>query len=138
MLKEYYLENIYGKIDLNCAESVLYTASCVYGMNLTHESIRLSSPFGGGMYTESTCGAATGALMALGWLFVDKNAHATGYLGDIVRYYFNEFEKALGSCDCAPIKEKHRSEDYGCRDVIASSLDVLEYTIVNFSGLRVR
>lgn len=138
MLKEYYLENIYKKIDLNCAESVLYTANDVFSMNLTHEALRVSSAFGGGMFIEEKCGAVTGALMAIGYLFVPQYAHTTDYLKDVIMFFFNQFTETMGSCECIPLKELHRSECHGCRDVIAAALDILEKTISEFPDKRVR
>jgi len=138
MLKNYYLDNVYKSIDLNCAESVLYTADKFYKLGFSDEVIRLSSAFGGGMYIEGKCGAVTGSLMVLGYLFVKENAHAADYLKTIVQYYFNEFEKNMGSCDCRPLKTTHRSELYGCRNVITAALDILEQTINTFNDKIVR
>lgn len=138
MLKEYYLKNVYKVIDLNCAESVVFTSDKVYGLGLSEESIHMSSAFGGGMYIEGKCGAATGSLMVLGYLFVKDNAHSTDFLKEIVNTYFNEFENLMGSCECAPIKEKHRTEDFGCQSVIVSALDVLEKTINIYHDKKVR
>ena len=76
--------------------------------------------------------------MVLGLLFVKENAHSTEYLKEIVHYYFNEFTNLMGSCECTPLKENHRTESYGCRNVISSALDILEKTIENFSDKKVR
>lgn len=137
-MKDYYLNNVYKIIDLNCAESVLFTADKFYKMGLSDESFRLASAFGGGMYIEGKCGALTGALMVIGYLFVKENAHASEHLKTIVKSFFNEFEIAMGSCECAPLKVSHRSEMHGCRSVIASALEVLEKTVNSFSDLKVR
>ncbi len=49
----------------NCAQSVFSVFAEDYGMSL-EAALRLASPFGGGMKMAATCGALTGALMALG------------------------------------------------------------------------
>jgi C_GCAxxG_C_C family probable redox protein len=138
MLSEYYLGNIYGKHDLNCAESVVHTANEVYGIDLSEEALKLPAAFGGGMYIEEKCGAVTGSLMVLGYLFVEENAHSTEFLKEIVHDYFSGFSNKMGSCECAPLKKRHRSDDYGCRDVIAAALDVLESVLDKHKNKRVR
>ena len=138
MLKEYYIDEVFRKIDFNCAESVLYTANQIYKMNLTKESIRLSSPFGGGMFIEEKCGAITGALMVLGYIFVIDNAHSTEYLKEIIHSYFDAFNNKMGSCECAPLKIMHRSESIGCFNVITAALDTLEQTVIKFHNKKVR
>lgn len=138
MLKEYYSNKVYKIIDLNCAESVLYTANNVYKMNLNNESVLLSSPFGGGMYIEEKCGAVTGALMVLGYIFVKENAHATDYLKDVIHYYFDTFNEKMGSCECHQLKEMHRTINLGCSNVIIAALDTLEVVIDKFYDKKVR
>lgn len=138
MLKEYYLENVYQKFDLNCAESVLFTADKVYCLLLPADALHLSSAFGGGMFIEEKCGAVTGSLMVLGYIFVKDNAHSTDYLKEIVKTFFIEFENLMGSCECSPLKEKHRSKTSGCQSVIASALDILEKTVNIFCDKKVR
>ena len=138
MLKEYYINEVFRKIDLNCAESVLYTANSVYKMNLSNDSILLSSPFGGGMFIEEKCGAVTGALMVLGYIFVDENAHATKHLKEIIHTYFEMFSSRMGSCECAPLKEMHRTKDLGCYNVIIAALDILEEVIDRFYDKKAR
>lgn len=49
----------------NCAQSVFSVFAEDYGMS-EEQALKLSSPFGGGMKMAATCGALTGALMALG------------------------------------------------------------------------
>ncbi len=138
MLSEYYLKNIYKVYDLNCAESVLRTADEVYSMGLTHEAMRLSSAFGGGMYIEEKCGAVTASLMVLGFYFVKDRAHSTDYMKEIIHDYFETFTQIMGTCECATLKEKHRSETYGCRDVIVAALEVLELILSKYSDKKVR
>jgi len=138
MLREYYLKNIYKVYDLNCSESVLRTADEVFSMGLTHEARRLSSPFGGGMYIEEKCGAVTASLMVLGYFFVKENAHSTDCMREIVHDYFDSFNQLMDSCECKPLKVAHRSEVYGCRDVISASLDILELILDKHSDKKVR
>ena len=57
----------YFKQGLNCAECVFRTFADMHDINLPDEVITLTTGFGGGMgHTKNTCGAITGAVMALG------------------------------------------------------------------------
>ena len=57
----------YFKQGLNCSECVLRTFMDMHETGLPEAVIRLASGFGGGMgHTKNTCGAVTGAVLALG------------------------------------------------------------------------
>jgi C_GCAxxG_C_C family probable redox protein len=96
--------------DLNCAETVLHAANEVYGWELSHDALLLSSGFGGEVGgQELLCGALTGGVMALGKLFVCDRGHESDQIKAIVKEYFALFEKEMGNIDCAPLKEDHRT-----------------------------
>ena len=57
----------YFRQGLNCAECVLRTFMDIYECNVPEEVICMATGFGGGMgHTKNTCGAITGAVLALG------------------------------------------------------------------------
>ena len=57
----------YFRQGLNCAECVLRTFMDMHDTKLPDEVICMASGFGGGMgHTKNTCGAITGAVLALG------------------------------------------------------------------------
>lgn len=57
----------YFRQGLNCSECVLRTFMDMHETDLPAGIIRLASGFGGGMgHTKNTCGAVTGAVLALG------------------------------------------------------------------------
>lgn len=61
------LAGYYFTQGLNCAECVMLACIDVYGQNIPREAVSLATGFGGGMgRTRNTCGAVTGAVMALG------------------------------------------------------------------------
>ena len=116
--------------DLNCAETVLYSANETYGWNLPHDSLLLSAGFGGGVGgQELLCGALSGGVMALGKLFVKDRGHESDLGKKIIQEYFELFEKEMGAIDCAPLKETHRSETEGCRSVILASARCLDQVV---------
>ena len=74
-IKQEYIEKAetvageYFKQGLNCAECVFQSCLDMQNVNLPKEVISLASGFGGGMgQTRNTCGAITGAILALGAL----------------------------------------------------------------------
>ena len=61
------------KIHYNCAQSVLLPFADVVGVD-ADTLFKMAANFGGGMRVASTCGAVTGALMALGLAGCDDPA----------------------------------------------------------------
>lgn len=114
------------KEDLNCAERILYGANIAYGLNLDNRSLKLSAGFGGGMAIEDKCGALTAAIMVLGLLAVKDRAHESERIKDLVKELFSQYEILTGSIDCTPLKEKYRTEEKGCFDVISMAAGVLD------------
>lgn len=121
------LKNGYGKDrDFNCAEKILYGANEAYQLGLNKEALKLSSGFGGGMAIEGTCGALTACIMVLGRLFVKDTAHESTRIKELTKELFEEYRKAMGDIDCAPLKAKYRTEAIGCRDVIFKAAEILD------------
>ncbi len=112
--------------DFNCAEKILYGANEAYQLGLNKEALKLSSGFGGGMAIEGTCGALTASIMVLGRLFVKDNAHESTRIKELTKELFEEYRKAMGDIDCAPLKAKYRTEAIGCRDVIFKAAEILD------------
>jgi C_GCAxxG_C_C family probable redox protein len=92
----------------NCAQSVL----SVFADNLgLHKDIafKLANNFGAGIaYTQQTCGAVTGALMAIG-LKYGKGENGTNddkeMANDMATYFITEFKKKHGSTQCLALLE---------------------------------
>ncbi len=87
----------------NCSQSVLAAFAGELGLT-EDESLRVASAFGGGIGRQQlTCGALTGAAMALGLKFGkgkddrdDKKLLTYAKTIDL----FDEFSKLNGSCNC--------------------------------------
>ena len=88
------------------------------------QSIRLSTPFGGGVggTREELCGALAGGLMVIGALYGrtdsrqnDEQAYA------LAKQYREAFLAAFGHTICAPIREAYAKPDgsHGCDKVVA-------------------
>lgn len=85
----------------NCAQSVL--GSCCAQFHLDAETAcRLGAFFGGGMRMGETCGAVTGALMALGLQFGGRNNRQS----PASRQFLQSFQAQFGSFQCRELLQK--------------------------------
>ncbi len=112
--------------DLNCAEIILSGANRVYQLGLERDALKLSAGFGGGMGIEDKCGVLTASIMVLGNLFVKERAHESGKIKELVRELFSSYAEQMGDIDCAPLKERHYSEDQKCQSIIIKAGELLD------------
>ena len=121
------IKNGFGeKEDLNCAEKVLWGANYAYNLGLDRESLKLASGFGGGMAIEDKCGVLTGAIMALGKIFVVERAHESEKIKELTIELFEEYQKEMKSINCQPLKDMYRTEEQKCRIVILKAAEILD------------
>ena len=110
--------------DKNCAQSTLMGLCDVAGLP-TEELATLATGFGGGIggtFDEGTCGAVTGAVMALGFLgadgeqisscakglfnaFKEEYGSVTWIIGGIDGWTYSEFKEEYGSVTCGAISK---------------------------------
>jgi len=130
MLKEL-IQNGFGiKEDLNCAETILYASNQVYLLNLNSDSLKLAGAFGGGMAIESVCGVLTAALMVLSKLFIEEVAHRNPEIKELSKELFEIFQREMGEILCKPLKDKYRTEEKKCRDIIVKGAEILDSIVV--------
>jgi C_GCAxxG_C_C family probable redox protein len=126
MLKDLIEQGFGEKEDLNCAEKILWGANTAYNLGLNRNDLKLASGFGGGMGIEDKCGALTASIMVLGRLFVKERAHESTKIKELTKELFEEYKKEMGSIDCAPLKEKYKTEELKCRNIIAKAAEILD------------
>ena len=126
MLTDLLRDGFGEKEDLNCAEKLLQAANIAYNLGLDKEALKLAAGFGGGMAIEDKCGALTASIMVLGRLFIKERAHESTRIKELTLELFEEYRKEMGSIDCAPLKDKHRTEELKCRNVIIKASEVLD------------
>lgn len=130
----------------NCAQSVLLACARRYGLD-DRTAMRMASAFGGGMTIGLTCGAVTGALMAIGL------KHAKTGLGDerpqanaIIKQFYERFTARHGSMICKillgadladPVQAKDIHEKRLSRSVcppyVRSAVEILEELLPELS-----
>ena len=126
MLTDLLRDGFGEKEDLNCAEKILQGANIAYKLGLDQEALKLAAGFGGGMTIEDKCSALTASIMVLGRLFVKDRAHESTRIKELTMELFREYKKEMGTIDCAPLKEKYRTEALKCRNVIFKASEILD------------
>lgn len=122
LIKEGFGENE----DLNCAEKILQGANIAYNLGLDKEALKLAAGFGGGMAIEDKCGALTASIMVLGRLLVKDRAHESTRIKELTVELFREYGKEMGTIDCAALKEKYRTEELKCRNIILKASEIMD------------
>jgi C_GCAxxG_C_C family probable redox protein len=93
----------YFRNKFNCSQSVFTVFSPEYGYS-ENDSLKVSCAFGGGMGRQQlTCGAVTGALMAIGLKYgkgINDSEEEKQLTYSKTREFFEEFKKIHGSTDC--------------------------------------
>lgn len=81
--------------------------SCCEQFGITQEqAYQLAAFFGGGMRTGEVCGAATGALMALGLKYGDENNRQCGK----AREFLQAFREKFGTVLCRELLAEHQKK----------------------------
>lgn len=115
----------------NCAEALLMAANEKYNLGLDDRIIKAACPFGGGMQSERTCGALTGALNVLGIMLVEDRPSTNAKMKEKTKELIEEFIEKFGSIDCASIKKIHRTEAEGCLRVKMGAAELFESVVKN-------
>jgi C_GCAxxG_C_C family probable redox protein len=119
------------KMELNCAESILFASNETLKLGLDKKARLLASGFGGGLGIGHVCGALTGCIMVLGRLYVKDHAHESTKIKDIEKELIAAFEKEYGTVMCTPIKDKYSHPELKCKSVIIKAAEILEEIIRN-------
>lgn len=114
------LEN-YNK-GYNCAESIVKAFNEEKKLNIP---IAIASPFGTGMSVGSTCGAITGAIIALGSVKGREEASARNESRKYAKEIMNKIKEKYGTYECLELKKKGVS----CSEIIEYTYDVLNEII---------
>ena len=92
----------------NCAQSVLAALGSYTGME-KKTALAVSGGFGGGVRSGEICGAASGAVMALGLAFPfadGDEAEAKKRIAKLPMAFTREFVKQFGCIRCVDLKRK--------------------------------
>lgn len=116
--------------DLNCAETILYAANDFYALNLSKDTLKAMSSFGGGFAIGETCGAAAGAVAVIGIMFTETRGHQSPKTRELTKLFMNKFYDKLGTYKCTELKERYKYNDSRrCLIMIETAADILEEVI---------
>ncbi len=137
----------YHDSGFNCAQSVLTAFAEDLGLSPAL-ALRLASTFGGGMRMAATCGALTGALMALGLAhgFSRPDPPDKQRIESLTRELIQRWRKEIGPTDCKdilgydvsdPIQKEAAKKagvfDAHCHVCIAKATDILCSMLAEFA-----
>lgn len=87
----------------SCSQAVFTAYAPSFGMTEA-EALRLAAGFGGGMHAGSVCGAATGAVLALGLAYAGEDcASDRKTVMGAVEAFHARFRERVGATDCPDI-----------------------------------
>jgi C_GCAxxG_C_C family probable redox protein len=121
----------YFKSGYYCSESVFKAITEQYSENVDNSLSKLASGFVGGMGSshQEACGALTGGIIALGYLYGRTNPDdEIPDLIDLVLEYKRRFEKEFDATNCGVILERlgEQGDDYGkCRELTGKAAGLL-------------
>lgn len=108
----------YMEVSHNCAQSTFLSLSEQFGLG-SEEMVKALTPLPGIAERGETCGAVTGALLAMGLVFGSDNlSDWEAYRKSLIpaNDFCNRFEKEIGSTMCSAIVERSFGEKYDLRD----------------------
>jgi C_GCAxxG_C_C family probable redox protein len=89
----------------SCSQAVFAAFAPSLGVD-AGQAFRFASGFGGGMHIGGTCGAATGAVLALGLAYAgDDSASDRHAVMGAVEAFFERFGEQVGATQCPAILE---------------------------------
>ena len=108
------------EVHYNCAQSVFIPYGEEAGLS-AGQANAIAAHFGGGMRMGATCGAVTGALMAMGLMGKDQK---------VMEEFWNEFKEQTGAVDCAALLKlgEGRGEEKKpyCDGLVCKAVELLE------------
>lgn len=114
----------------HCAESVAKTIIDLYAQNPNAEMVRIASGFLGGIggTHAETCGALTGGIAAIGYLFGRTEPGEDIQLAqELAAEFTNRFVEGFGSANCGVLLEGFGEQQNGhkCKGLAAGAAGLL-------------
>ncbi len=109
----------YYKQGYNCAEAVVKAFNEEKGLNIP---VSVASPFGTGMAVGATCGAITGAIIALGSVKGREEAIVRNESRKYAKEIMSKIKEKYGTFECIELKKKGVS----CSEIIEYAYNILK------------
>lgn len=108
----------FRKEGYNCAESIVKAVNYDKDLNIP---VSIATPFGNGMAVASTCGAVTGAMIAVGYIHGREDSEQKNETRGITKEIMNMIKEKYGTVECKALKEKGVS----CNEIIEYTYELL-------------
>ena len=128
----------YFRQGLHCTECVLRTFMDIYETGLPDEVICMATGFGGGMgHTKNTCGAITGAVLALGLIkgrrdpfgpkeeMAARIKHLQGDIYPVFEGLIKEIEGENGTLICREMSQQY--DDFNSKPRMKNCMEIIGY-----------
>lgn len=124
----------------NCSESVFRAFCEHYSIDISAESLKVASGFGGGVaYKEGPCGAATGAVMGLSILAGRTDpTQDRKPMKDLTREFVTLFKEKFGAISCGELicyEPGTPMQKENCHALTAEAAELL-MKFIEVKGLR--
>lgn len=133
MLKDCW-EKYYYEENYNCAESILRAANDYYSLGLHDRDMKLIGGYGGGIQTDSLCGAYLAAVSVLSMKYIDEKAHESMDIRPAVRYFTGLAEERLATLDCSELRPMNTRPGRRCGLTVETVCEALEQAIDEYEA----
>ena len=113
-----YLNYYYTEKGYNCAETVFRAANDAWKLGLQDPVFKCMGGFGGGMGTRNVCGAISGGIAAMGFLYVEETGHKSPLMMAKAKLLTELVQERLGSEKCSYLNPKYKTEQEKCLPTI--------------------
>ncbi len=127
---EPYLEQYYFDENCNCAETVLKAANEAWDLKLDPQVFVTMAGFGGGVACGHLCGAITGGVAAMGYLYAPKGGHNSPIMGPKAKLLVQLVQQRLGSSLCADLAKEHKTPQHRCIAAVRKVCDIIDEVIL--------
>ncbi|MGM0380879.1 MAG: C-GCAxxG-C-C family protein [bacterium] len=115
----------------NCSEAVFQAVSEFYG----EENIRINllTPLGGGFGSGGTCGALSGAIVALGIKYGREttNSRKKEKAYKEAEKVYTAFREKFGDVNCSELKGEDSATKYNCEDYVKEAINLAVSSLNN-------
>ncbi len=124
-----HLDYYYTVKGYNCAETVFRAANDAWGLGLKDPVFKCMGGFGGGMGTRSVCGAVSGGIAAMGFLYVEETGHKSPLMMAKAKLLTELVQQRLGSEKCSYLNPTYKTEEEKCLPTIRLVCEIIDEVV---------
>lgn len=124
-----YLDYYCKEKGYNCSKAILHAANDAWNLNLDETVYTAMGGFGGGMATRNVCGAVSGGIAAMGYLYVDETGHESPLMMAKVKLLMELVKEKLGDEKCSFLGDKYKTPEEGCIPTIRVISEIIDEVV---------